>query len=68
MGAHTALADRTVRENIMTGIHFLGCKCCGAYDRHNEVRKWPFIAKVGFCRMPAFYLPVAGSRPPEMAL
>jgi hypothetical protein len=28
----------------------------------------PNIAKVGFCRMPAFYLPVAGSRPPEMAL
>ena len=26
------------------------------------------IAKVGFCRKPAFYLPVAGSRPPEMAL
>ena len=26
------------------------------------------IAKVGFCRMPAFYLPVAGSRPPEMAI
>ncbi len=26
------------------------------------------IAKVGFCRMPASYLPVAGSRPPEVAL
>jgi hypothetical protein len=26
------------------------------------------IAKVGFCRMPASYLPVAGSQPPEMAL
>ena len=26
------------------------------------------IAKVGFCRKPAFYLPVAGSRAPEMAL
>jgi hypothetical protein len=26
------------------------------------------LAKVGFCRKPAFYLPVAGSRAPEMAL
>ncbi len=24
---------------------------------------WASIAKVGFCRMPASYLPVAGSRP-----
>ena len=37
MGPHAALADHTVRENIMTGIHFLGCKCCGTYDRHNQV-------------------------------
>ncbi len=21
----------------MTGIHFWGCKCCGTYDRHNEI-------------------------------
>ena len=21
----------------MTGTHFLGCACCGVYDRHNEV-------------------------------
>jgi hypothetical protein len=28
-----------VRENIMIGIHFLGCKCSGTYDRpgHNQV-------------------------------
>ncbi len=33
------LTDRTVRENIMTGVHFLGCKSCGTgtYDRHNQV-------------------------------
>jgi hypothetical protein len=31
------LADRTVRENIMTGLHFLGWKSCGTYDRHNQV-------------------------------
>jgi hypothetical protein len=37
MGPHATLADRTVRENIMTDIHFLGCKCCGTYDRHNVV-------------------------------
>ena len=37
MRPHAALADHTVRENIMTGIHFLGCKCCGTYDRHNQV-------------------------------
>ncbi len=38
MGPHTALADRTVREDIMTGMHFLGCKCCGTYDslRHRD--------------------------------
>ena len=24
----------------MTGIHFLGCKCCGTYDRHNQVAHW----------------------------
>ncbi len=27
----------TVRENIMTGLHFLGCKSCGTYDRHNQL-------------------------------
>jgi hypothetical protein len=37
MGPHAVLADHTVRENIMTGLHFLGCKCCGTYDRHNQV-------------------------------
>ena len=37
MGPHAVLADRTVRKSIMTGIHFLGCKCCGTYDRHNQV-------------------------------
>ncbi len=26
----------------MTGIHFLGCKCCGTYDRHNEVAQVAF--------------------------
>ena len=26
MGPHAALADHTVRENIMTGLHFLGSK------------------------------------------
>jgi hypothetical protein len=36
---HAVLADsdRTVRENIMTGLQFLGCKCCGTHDRHNQV-------------------------------
>ena len=37
MGPHATLADSTVRESIMTGIHFWGCKCCGTYNRHNEV-------------------------------
>jgi hypothetical protein len=36
MGPHAALAGHTVRENIMTGLHFLGCKCCGTDDRHNH--------------------------------
>ena len=36
VGPHAVLADHTVRENIMTGIHFLGCTCCGTYDRHNQ--------------------------------
>ncbi len=26
----------------MTGIHFLGCKCCGTYDRHNEIAQVAF--------------------------
>ena len=26
----------------MTGIHFLDCKCCGTYDRHNEVAQVAF--------------------------
>jgi hypothetical protein len=39
MGAHATLAESTVRENIVTGImiDFWGCKCCGTYNRHNEV-------------------------------
>jgi hypothetical protein len=37
MGPHAVLTDRTVRENIMTGVRFLGCKSCGTYDRHNQV-------------------------------
>ena len=37
MGPHAQLTESTVRENIMTGLHFLGCKCCGTYDRHNQV-------------------------------
>ena len=37
MGPHATLAESTVRENIMTGIHFWGCKSRGVYDRHNEV-------------------------------
>ncbi len=28
----------------MTGIHFLGCKCCGTYDRHNQVAQVAFFA------------------------
>jgi hypothetical protein len=32
-----SVADSTVRDSIMTGIHFWGCKCCGTYDRHNEI-------------------------------
>jgi hypothetical protein len=35
--AHATLADSTVSENIMTGIHFWGRTCCGTYNRHNEV-------------------------------
>ncbi len=33
-----------VRENILTGIHFLGCtgKCCGTYDRRNQVAQVTF--------------------------
>jgi hypothetical protein len=26
-----------VTENIVTGLHFLGCKSCGTYDRHNQL-------------------------------
>ncbi len=33
MGPHAELTDRTVTENIVTGLHFLGCKSCGTYDR-----------------------------------
>ncbi len=42
MGPHAQLTESTVRENILTGqsgllVHFLGCKSCGTYDRHNQV-------------------------------
>jgi hypothetical protein len=37
MGPHATLAESPVRGSIMTGKHFWGCKCCGVYDRHNEV-------------------------------
>jgi hypothetical protein len=37
MGPHAELTESTVRENIMTGLQFLGCKSCGTYDRHNQV-------------------------------
>ncbi len=37
MGPHAELTESTVRENILTGLHFLGCKSCGTYDRHNQV-------------------------------
>jgi hypothetical protein len=37
MGPHAELTESTVRDNIMTGLHFLGCKSCGTYDRHNQV-------------------------------
>jgi hypothetical protein len=37
MGPHAELTDSAVRENIMTGVHFLGCKSCGTYDRHNHL-------------------------------
>ena len=40
VGPHATLTDRTVRESIMTGISFLGCKCCG--DRHHEVAQVAF--------------------------
>jgi hypothetical protein len=38
---HATLAETRstvpVRGRIRSGTHFLGCKCCGTYDRHNEV-------------------------------
>ncbi len=37
MGPHAELTEDTVRENIMTGLHFLGCRSCGTYDRHNQL-------------------------------
>ena len=37
------MTDSTVRESILlTGTLFLGCKCCGTYDRHNEVAQVAF--------------------------
>ena len=42
MGPHARLTDLTVRESITTGTHFLGCKCCGTYDRHNEITQVAF--------------------------
>jgi hypothetical protein len=40
----------------------------GKAPRASSALQGTAIAKVGFCRKPAFYLPVAGSRTPEMAL
>jgi hypothetical protein len=37
VAAFSEKIDHTARENIMTGFHFLGCKCCGTYDRHDQV-------------------------------
>ena len=49
------LADRIVRESIMTGIHwhFLGChcKCCGTYDRHSQVAQVAFAYRYFKCEM-----------------
>ena len=42
MGPHATLTDSMVRESIMTGTHFLGCKSCGTYDRHNEITQVAF--------------------------
>jgi hypothetical protein len=44
MGPHATLTVSMVREIIMTGTRFLGCKlkCCGAYGRHNEVAQVAF--------------------------
>jgi hypothetical protein len=42
MGPHAKLTESTVRESIMTGTHFLGCKCCGTYSRHNEIAQVVF--------------------------
>jgi hypothetical protein len=42
MGPHATLTDSMVRESIMTGTHFLGCKSCGTYDRHNELAQVAF--------------------------
>ncbi len=33
MGPHAELTDRMVTETSVTGLHFLGCKSCGTYDR-----------------------------------
>jgi hypothetical protein len=35
MGPNAALDEKTVRKSIMTSTHFLGCSCCGTYQRHN---------------------------------
>jgi hypothetical protein len=35
MGPNAALDEETVRKSIMTSTHFLGCSCCGTYQRHN---------------------------------
>ena len=53
MGPNTTLDESTVRESIMTGIHFLGCASCGTYQRHNGIlqvlagflkREWGFTS------------------------
>ncbi len=40
MGPHAAMTDRTMRKNIMTGVHldFLGCKSCGTYSTTGTTR------------------------------
>ena len=47
MGPHATLTDSMVRESIMTGTHFLGCKSCGTYDRHNELAQVAFAWSLG---------------------
>ena len=71
MGPHAQLADHTVRENIMTGLHVLGCKSCGTYDRHNQLTqvalaylssKGPFKWEGGTTAMYLANVPSQGGR------